>query len=245
MTRPFLILQLRPEDATADNELAAIQHYGKLAADEVHRYRLEQGPFPAIDLDAYAAIIVGGSPFDVSKAETEKSPVQKQIENGFQQLFDAIVAQDFPFLGCCSGNGLLGKYCGTEISSRYGEAVGGVDIQLTEAGKQDALLAGMPERIRVLTGHKEACDELPPGCVLLATNTTCPIQMFRLHRNIYATQFHPEADLEGFRVRVEAYKHHGYFPAEEADALIQRVAREQTPFAQEILRRFVIRYRYQ
>ena len=66
--------------------------------------------------------------------------------------------------------------------------------------------------------------------------------MFRIGSNVYATQFHPEGDGPGFTVRIHAYKHHGYFPAEEADVLIEAVNREDTPHAREILRRFVARY---
>jgi len=243
MTKPFLVLQLRPEDITADNELAAIKKYGKLDTAEVRRLRLEQIEFPALDLDAYSAIIVGGSPFDVSTPTAQKSARQRRIESGFNHLFDDIVARDFPFLGCCSGNGLLGAYCGATISTRYGEPVGGVDVTLTAAGKKDPLLAGLPPRFRVLLGHKEACDELPPGCVLLATGSACPVQMFRLHNNIYATQFHPEADAAGFTVRINAYKEHGYFAPESAQKLIHAVEKEHTPEAQSLLQRFVEKYR--
>ena len=48
---------------------------------------------------------------------------------------------------------------------------------------------------------------------------------------------------EGFTVRIHAYKNHGYFPPEEADALIVAVNQADTPYAREILRRFVERYR--
>lgn len=242
MSKPFLILQLRPEDITADNEFAAIKKFGDLADHETVRVRLEQD-FPAFDLDEYAAIIVGGSPFDVSTPAADKSIVQRRIESGFTQLFGDIEARDFPFLGCCSGNGLLGHYCGASISGKYAEPVGGVDVSLTEAGQRDPLLTGLPTTFRVLLGHKEACDSLPPECVLLATNSACPVQMFRLKTNIYATQFHPEADAEGFTVRINAYKDYGYFAPQMAENLIHAVEKEVTPEAQSILARFVHRYR--
>ena len=61
MNRPFLIIQLRPEDEAADNEFEAILRYGELRKDEVVRARVEHTGLPEIDLSEYAAIIVGGS----------------------------------------------------------------------------------------------------------------------------------------------------------------------------------------
>lgn len=243
MTKPFLIIQLRPENEAADSELRAILQYGGLCEDDIVRARVEESGLPEIDLDDYAAIIVGGSPFDVSTPEDDKSEIQRQLESEFMSLFERIVELDFPFLGACSGNGLLGKFCGARISRKYAESVGGADITLTDAGNADPLLHGFPDEIRVLLGHKEACDDVPPGSVLLARGDECPVQMFRIGNNVYATQFHPEGDLEGFTVRIRAYKNHGYFAPETASDLIEAVAKEDTPFAKRILERFVDRYR--
>ena len=243
MPKPFLILQLRPEDDTSDSEFAAILKYGGLQAHEVHRLRIEKTGIPdELSLADYSAVIVGGSPFDLSTQEADKSAIQKKIEQDFNHLFDTIVKNDFPFLGACSGNGLLGAYLGTSISTRYGEAVGCVTLDVTEAGKNDPLLSGFPKQIAVLLGHKEACDTLPNGATLLMTGTACPVQMFRVGANVYATQFHPEGDSEGFITRIHAYKHHGYFQPHEAQCLIEAVSQENTPEAQKILQRFVKRY---
>ena len=242
-SKPFLILQLRPEDDTSDNEFAAILKYGELDPANTHRLRIEKTGIPELSLDDYAAVIVGGSPFDISTPQQQKQPIQVKIEADFEHLFDTIVAQDFPFLGACSGCGLLGSYLGTPISKQYSEPVGGAVVSVTDDGRSDDLLADFPAQIAVLCGHKEACDSLPQGAVLLLSNEACPVQMFRVGKNVYATQFHPEGDGAGFTVRIHAYKHHGYFPAEEADALIEAVIREDTPYAREILRRFVARYR--
>lgn len=243
MSKPFLIIQLRPEDETSDSEYEAVRRYGGLREDEVVRLRVERTGLPDINLDDYAAIIVGGSPFDMSTPADAKSGIQKTIESGFMSLLARVVAADFPFLGACSGNSLLGAYCGARISRRFGEPVGGVDVTLTEAGRADPLLAGLPDTFRVLVGHKEACDEVPAGAVLLARSATCPVQMFRVKKNVYATQFHPEGDLDGFIVRIDAYKHHGYFAPETAADLAATLAGEHAPVPNEILGRFVARYR--
>ncbi|MFN3161940.1 MAG: hypothetical protein ACE37N_00170 [Pseudohongiellaceae bacterium] len=48
MSKPFLVIQLRPEDATSDNELEKIKQYGKLGDNEIVRLRAEQSGLPAI-----------------------------------------------------------------------------------------------------------------------------------------------------------------------------------------------------
>lgn len=241
MSKPFLIIQLRPENETADDELDAIKRYGNLADPEIERIRAEVSGLPDIDLSCYSGIIVGGSPFDVSAQN--KTDIQLRIERDFSVLFQKIEERDFPFLGCCSGNGLLGDYCGVAISRRFGEPVGGADISLTEAGKRDPLLHGFPDQFRALLGHKEACDTVPPGTTLLARGENCPVQMFKLKNNIYATQFHPEGDIAGFTLRINVYRDHGYFPSDEADSLIESLQGERISHANLILKRFVERYR--
>jgi len=240
--KKLLILQMRPEDATADSEFEAILRVGQLHRNQVRRIRLEQ-EIPNVDLNDYTAAIAGGSPFDISTPESEKSRVQKDIEAFYKKLFDQMIPTDFPFLGCCSGNGLLGRYLGAPISGTYSEPIGSVDIRLTEAGRKDPLLKGLPENFDALAGHKEACDQVPPGAVLLASSATCPVQMFRIGKNIYATQFHPEADSWEFILRIKTYKDYGYFEPEEADSLIDTISHADTPVAREILRRFVQAYK--
>ncbi|WP_282054285.1 glutamine amidotransferase [Maribacter luteus] len=240
--KKLLILQLRPEDETADSEFNAILQVGGLSPNDVERIRLEKA-IPVIDLNDYTGIIVGGSPFDISTLTLQKSLVQKNIEAFFNTLFDNVVERDFPFLGACSGNGLLGNYCGATISTTYSEPIGSVEVRITEEGKEDPLLKNLPETFSALVGHKEACDDVPPGAILLATSATCPVQMFRVKQHIYATQFHPEADANEFILRINIYKNHGYFPAKEANNLITRIKKTDTPIPKIILKRFVERYK--
>jgi GMP synthase (glutamine-hydrolysing) len=242
ISKPFVILQIRPEDDTSNSEFAAILKYGGLNEKNVRRIRIEKTGIPRLFLEDYSAVIVGGSPFDISTPEQDKSLNQKKIEGDFRRLLNNIVANDFPFLGACSGCGLLGSYLNTSISGKYAEPVGGVSVCVTDEGKKDSLLEGFPDQITVLLGHKEACDDTPAGASLLIRGQVCPVQMFRIGNNVYATQFHPEGDCEGFTLRIRAYKNHGYFAPEEAQCLIQAVGDHETPFAQEILKRFVNRY---
>ena len=243
MPKPVLILQLRPEDVTADSEYACLLKYGQLKPEFTRRIRIEKTGIPGdLRLDDYSAIIVGGSPFDISTPGEKKSALQKRIEADFELLLSKVLDRDFPFLGACSGNGLLGLHLGTPITTKYAEPVGCVTLDLTESGKQDKLLRGFPDHIDVLLGHKEACDHTPKGATLLMTGDACPVQMFRVGENVYATQFHPEGDADEFSLRVDVYAHHGYFEPHEAEVIKKAVSEKPTPWAQELLRRFVTCY---
>lgn len=237
--KPFIIIQLRPEDETSDSEYQCFLKNGNLTPEQTFRIRAEQNGLPDLNLDKYSGILVGGSPFDITTPEDKKSDIQKKVEADFTKLLQKVIERDFPFMGCCSGNGLLGKHCGGKITRKYPEPVGAVDLTLTEDAKNDPLTNNLPETFRGLVGHKECCETLPPNATLLASSPTCPIQMFRVKNNIYATQFHPEADPQEFILRINTYKNHGYFPPEKAQELIDAVKDEKITHTQKILSTFI------
>ncbi|WP_324277198.1 glutamine amidotransferase [Blastococcus brunescens] len=240
--RPFLLLSSRAEDLAADGEYGAILRFTGLAPERLRRVRMEAGPLPRIDLDDYAGIVVGGGPFNSSDPEDAKSAVQHRVERELSALLDEIVARDFPFLGACYGVGTLGVHQGGLIDRTYAEPVSAVRIRLTDAGLVDPLLDGMAPEFDAFVGHKEACSVLPPHAVLLASSADCPVQMFRIKQNLYATQFHPELDVDGIVTRVHVYQHAGYFPPEERDELIARLRPSSVTEPGRILANFVARY---
>lgn len=240
--RPFLLLASRAEDAAADGEYEAFLRLTGLAESELHRVRLEAGPLPPVDLDRYAGIFLGGGPFTSSDPEDGKTAVQTRVEAELRPLLDEVVDRDFPFFGACYGIGTLGVHQGGVVDRTFGEPVSCVTIELTTAGRADPLLAGLPESFAAFVGHKEACRVLPPGAVLLASSWACPVQMFRMKRNLYATQFHPELDVAGIVTRVRVYQHAGYFPPHEVDALIARLTPAVVTEPGRLLGNFVARY---
>ena len=240
----FLVLQLRPEDEAAEEEFNALVSRGGLAGDEVHRIRLDQQTLPALSLDDYAGIIVGGGPGCISDPPDAKTPIEARIEADILALMPGILARDMPFLGCCYGMGILGHTLGAPVSKgRYGEPIGGVDCTVTEDGAKDPLLADLPAGFRALVGHKEAVEALPVGAVHLVSSGPCPFQMIRAGRNVYATQFHPEAQGENFAQRIAIYRDRGYFDPADADALTDACLAETIIVPQRILAGFVARYR--
>lgn len=197
---------------------------------------------PHLDLDALSGVFVGGGPFNASDPIERKSAVQRRVEAEFQALLDEIVERDFPFLGACYGVGTLGVHQGAAIDGTYAEPISVVPVTLTDAGASDPLLADLPATFEAFVGHKEAVRVLPPSATLLASSPACPVQMFRVGSNVYATQFHPELDVEGITTRIHAYADHGYFAPDELEATLAAVHRAPVSHPARMLRSFVERY---
>lgn len=239
--KPFIIIQLRPESDVADDEFAAILRRARLAAGDVRRIRLERETLPEdLDLAAHSGVIVGGGPGCVSDPPDRKTPMEARIEAQILGLMPRIADSRTPFLGCCYGIGILGRYLGAPVSQEHhSEAVGPIICTRRLESAGDPLLEDVPEKMTALVGHKEAMDALPAGAVHLLDGARCPIQMLRYGDRIYATQFHPEADGANFALRIRVYKDKGYFDPTQADSLIAACDGVQTEASGRVLANFV------
>lgn len=240
--KPFLLLATRAEDAPADEEYALFRRFTGLDENGLVRVRMEARPLGAVRLDDWSGIFVGGGPFNASDPDGEKSHTQHRVEAEFRELLDDVVARDFPFLGACYGVGTLGAHQGAVIDRTYREPISVVEVHRTEAGADDPLLSDMPDTFTAFVGHKEAITVLPSSATLLARGQTCPVQMFRVRSNVYATQFHPELDVDGITTRIHAYADHGYFAADELHLTLDAVRRLPVLHTGRILRRFTERF---
>jgi GMP synthase (glutamine-hydrolysing) len=215
---PFLLLGTRDHDEAAAAEYASVLRHTGLSADGLHHVRVESEPLPPIDLAEYSGVILGGSSFSIS--DEVKTAVQERVEADLARLLDQIVDTDFPFLGLCYGVGTVTKHLGGQVDREFGEPVGAIEITLTRDGLADPILAGVGEKFHAFVGHKEACSQVPSTVTMLALGTACPVQMYRVGRNVYVTQFHPELDADDLAARMQIYQHHGYFAPEELAELI-------------------------
>ena len=124
VTRPFLFLGIRAQDAAADDEYAAVLRCAGLDERDVRRVRIEQEVLEPLDLDDWSGIVVGGGPWNVSDPEDEKEPDQVRGEARLRELALQVVAADFPFLGACYGIGTLGTLAGGVVDRTYSEPIG-------------------------------------------------------------------------------------------------------------------------
>lgn len=239
--KPFLLLSCRPEDAAAENERRSVQHFSGLPEDKLHQIRVEAAPLPMIDLDDYSGVLLGGGPYNSS--DEIKSETQLRVEADIRRVLEDVFAADLPFLGLCYGIGTVTAHMGGVVDKTYSEPAGPITVRRTDAGHRDPLLAEVPETFRTFVGHKEAVRELPEGAVLLVEGDVCPVQMFRVQKNCYVTQFHPELDADHFIERMHIYRHAGYFDPEILEELCDQARdADMTPAVHTILRRFAEHY---
>lgn len=240
--KPFLLITTRGEDLEAADEHAAYCRLTGLLPEDLEWRRIDRGPLGAVDFGRYSGLILAGSPFTVSEPIERKSATELRVERELAELLDEVVQLDFPFLGVCYGIGTIGAHQGARVDRTYGETSQAAQISLTESGQRDPLFYQLPARFDAFVGHKEAISEVPASITVLASSPTCPVQAFRVGRNVYATQFHPELDTASFASRVRAYATHGYFDPAEVDAIIEGVERADVRGSHMVLGRFVEEY---
>jgi len=233
--KPFLLIATRDHDQAAADEYHAVLRHSGLRADQLEHLRLEAAPMPSIDLDDYAGILLGGSSFNVS--DRDKSPVQVRVEAELSALLARVIEADFPFLGMCYGIGIIVDALGGVVATANGEPVSAAQVRLTEAGLADPLLAGVGESFHAFVAHKEGCAIAPSGVDVLGVGSSCPLQVIRMGRHVYATQFHPELDAEDLAVRMKIYLNSGYFAPDEYATLVAQAKASPVDGRQHLLLR--------
>jgi GMP synthase (glutamine-hydrolysing) len=151
-------------------------------------------------------------------------------------------AARIPVLGVCFGHQLLAAALGGVVERNpRGPEVGTREVELTEAGRADALLAGLPARLAVQQLHEDHVPAVPPGAVLLATGTHAPVQAFAAGPRLRAVQFHPE--FTAARVRAMCDEERAWVdrggPGLHAEAV---AGLRETPEANGLLARWVERF---
>ena len=164
----------------------------------IHRVELDEGdPLPdRTDLDA---IIAMGGPMSVNDEDEHPWLADEK------RLIGDAVREGVPYWGVCLGVQLLAASLGARVYPGHEPEVGLLPVTLTDAGRADPVLGGLPERFTTLQWHGDTFD-LPERSVLLASSVAYPHQGFRFER-AYGVQFHLEVSLEMARewARVPAY----------------------------------------
>ncbi len=138
------------------------------------------------NLEKYEALIVLGGPMSSSQIDTYPNLITEV------EIIREAVESEMSVLGICLGAQLLAKSLGGSVSRNAMREIGWHDVDLTEAGADDPVLASFAPRQQVFQWHEDGIS-LPPGAVNLAGSDASPVQAFRYGKHAYGFQFHLEA----------------------------------------------------
>ena len=116
-----------------------------------------------------------------------------------RSLMKDVVANDIPFFGICLGGQLLAAAVDGKVEPTPVPEIGVASFRVTADAAQDTVfghLAG--KEVVAAEWHKDYITDLPDEAVVLAGNDVCPVQAFRMGKNVYGVQFHPEINSEMF-----------------------------------------------
>ena len=232
MAPRILLLQARDaDDPMRRSEVLSFARTSGLAPEQFGTHDLLTGPPDLEQVLAHDALMVGGSgDYYVSRRDLPE----------FDALLDAlrrVVDAGHPTFASCFGFQLLTVALGGEIVHDPDTTeVGTYELRLTDPGARDPLLGRLPARFMAQLGRKDRASRLPDGLEPLASSALNPHQAFRVpDKPVWATQFHPELDVESNRERylryLEGYAQHldedarreadqRFHPSPEASSLI-------------------------
>jgi GMP synthase (glutamine-hydrolysing) len=143
------------------------------------------------------------------------------------------------FASCWGFQAMARAMGGCCVNDLPNAEIGTIELQLTDAGREDPILGILPPVFAAHAGHEDHVIELPPDAELLASSARVREQAYRfVDRPIYCTQFHPELDRTTMLERVIAYPEYVARIARiPFDDFIHNV--RETPEANSLLRRFV------
>lgn len=142
---------------------------------------------PIPDLSGVDALWVMGGPMDVWEEEEHPwlAPEKAAIR-------EAVRERGMPFLGVCLGHQLLADALGGEVGPSETPEIGMLEIELSAAGRQSPLFAGLPATARCLQWHSAEVKRLPRGAEILAASPACRVQAMAAGPRAFGIQYHVE-----------------------------------------------------
>ena len=106
-----------------------------------------------------------------------------------------IIEHQIPLLGICFGHQVIAKAMGGVVDFHpVSLEIGTKEIELLPSCENDPLFTGLPGRLKVHLFHSQSVIQLPPRAIVLARNEFEPHQAFRIGKNAWGFQVHPEAN---------------------------------------------------
>jgi GMP synthase-like glutamine amidotransferase len=155
-----------------------------------------------------SAIVVGGSLHFWSAA---RGPLAAWQEELVSFVVKSILEWDLGYLGLCAGGQIGLRALGGTVEPNPADAGSAVDTRagdvlvrtgelvLMEAGSNDPIFVGCPQRFSVQESHADYLAGIPEDVIVLAESTDLPHQVLGWHDRVRLFQPHPELSLSLMR----------------------------------------------
>lgn len=154
-----------------------------------------------------------------------------------QKWIPKLVKANIPILGICYGHQLLAKSMkGLSGYHKSGMEIGTVDVNLTEDGAKDKLFSHIDESFKAHTIHSQTVLNLPQNSVILASNKHDKHHAFRIGKNVWGVQFHPEFNEGVMKSYIKEVSKDKIFDKVIYNELLSQV--EKTTYASKVLTNF-------
>jgi GMP synthase (glutamine-hydrolysing) len=148
-----------------------------------------------------------------------------------------IIKHQIPLLGICFGHQVIAKAMGGVVDFHpIGLEIGTKEIELLPSCENDPLFIGLPGRFKVHLFHSQSVIQLPPDAIVLARNQFEPHQAFRIGKNAWGVQFHPEANSAATKSYIKNLLDDVKSANFEPEQLFEQI--EETPYSASLLKRF-------
>ena len=228
----FLLLEARLDQDMVEHEKSCLARSGALQPEQFQVVDMVKS-LPTLEmLDGVDAVFIGGTgDFSVAK---DRPPFFDPLV----ALTQTILERGVPFMGLCYGFHLMAQAIGGRVirDPAHGES-GTFEVELTDEGKQDVILGGLPPRFLAQQGHNDVVHDVPAPFIRLAFSERCRWQALRHpEKPFYGLQFHPELSREDFMLRMRKYAHE-YADSPERYKEIDEQVKETT--LQDVVHRFI------
>ena len=184
------ILVLQPDQTDPPERVGEWLRHEGIALRMIRPFDGEAVPTTVVE---DGVIVLGG---DMGAHDDRDHPWLSDIK----VLLHRAVAFQVPTLGICLGAQLLAAATGGQVERGADGMESGVAVIAPRPeAKGDELFGSLPERMRMMTMHRDAITALPPGALWLADSDPYPHQAFRLGSSAWGVQFHPEISPATYR----------------------------------------------
>ena len=123
------------------------------------------------------------------------------------EFFFKLYEENKPTFASCWGFQALARALGGKVVTDLNRAeVGTHQFEMTDDGMNDPVFGPLGQEFLAQIGHQDIVDVLPADAVLLCSTKRVANQAYTFRdKTIYATQFHPELEVDGLLMRLQAY----------------------------------------